>query len=517
MNRFNRRQFLKLGSSALALPLLESIPGSAFAATASGSVNRVFFYVLSNGWYEDQIFPKSTAYQTGAEGVRYIPLSSISGSMSQFFTDAKWSSFKSRMNLMRGFDILAPGSPQGGHDMKIALCAGSDGSSVSGSNTSIDNLIANAAGFYPSTPHRKSINVAPPGNHNSSKYNYSFQNGSNKAQIGGPAALFSDLFSTGVPSGTGGGGTVTTTTMASASDPYLSRRIAINHAISRINSLATNGRFSSADKLKLTEYGSFLNSILPTIVAPTTSSGTTTSGSSTGSIGSSCAVPPSPSGINEDANATGTSVEARIQSCLYQIYMAFNCQLTNVAVMHPVVAHTDCWHMGDTGNDNYHQLVGHTRHLTNYYKYKGWVFDQLLYFLKLMDSTKDSNGLTMLDNSLVVVISNDACSIHSCQDIPVITIGGLGGKIKTGNFINYQRTDAPQMTGEMEINQSSSEAGSYYHRYTYNLGRPLGSFFSTIMNALKISHSGIGDYSSSGNYAAFSSASGKIASLPIIT
>lgn len=139
-------------------------------------------------------------------------------------------------------------------------------------------------------------------------------------------------------------------------------------------------------------------------------------------------------------------------------------------------------------------------------QHKGWVLDQLIYLLNLMDATKESNGLSMLDNSLVVLISNGACSIHSYQDIPVITFGSLGGALKTGNYINYQRTTAPQLIGGHDGGPA----------YKYNLGRPLASFYTTLLNALKISHTGFGNYvNAETNYSEFITAQAKQANLPV--
>lgn len=253
-----------------------------------------------------------------------------------------------------------------------------------------------------------------------------------------------------------------------------------------------------------------INQLMPSLAPPT--------GGGTGP-GAGCVKPTLPSGINESFNsASGNQV--RLRACLDQIYMAFNCQLTNVAVFHLVVAYdTGNWEMGDGGNDVYHQLAGHSYDLARYLKYNGWVYDQLLYLLNMMDATTESNGRTMLDNSLVVVVSNDACAVHSYRDLPVVTFGSLGGALKTGNYINYQRPEAKKMVGGgLSYVPAPNANGEYGYEYNYNLGRPLGAFYNTLLNVLNISHSGFGAYvDAAGNYSAFTTAAAKLKSLPIIT
>lgn len=509
MKNWSRRNFIKAGATTLTIPFLESIPNVAMAASASGSLKRIMFFCLSNAWYEDIIFPKSKSYLTGAEGVRYIPLNSLSGDISQMFTAAKYGNLKSKMNLMRGFDLLSTPGGSGGHRLQYALGASDELGSSSVTNSSIDALISNSSQFYPTAPFKTFLNAFPVKDGRADKYNYSYQGGSSRSVLGGPTSIFTEFFSGSLPSTGGGGGTTTPTT---PTDTNLSRRIALEGALSKISAIAKSTKLSTSDKAKLDAHGTLISKLLPSIAAPTGTGGGSVS------VGGSCSKPSITSGINESVSSSSGN-QARLRACMDQIYMAFNCQLTNMAVLHPYVAYdSGNWEMGDTGNDQYHQLAGHHYDPAQYLKLKGWLFDQLLYLINMMDSTKESNGLTMLDNSLIVVVSNDACSIHSTEDIPVITFGSLGGLLKTGNYINYQRTDSTSRTGELEISNAPNAAGEYYYRYNYNLGRPFGQFYTTLLNVLKIPHSGFGSYADSGGkYSQFTSAAGKQASLPIIT
>jgi len=496
----NRRAFLKTSMMTLSIPFLESLSSKAFGATVSAQNKRVLFFCLSNAWYQDQIFPSTTNYLTGAEGVRYVPLNSISGDISPLLPSNKFEKYKSKMNVMRGFDLTEVGG--GGHSQLFALGASNERGSNPVKNT-IDTIIANSSEFYATTPFRKSLNAVPINDGAYYNYNYSFQNGEQRSILTGPTSIFTDFFS-GNSVLPGSGSTSQTTTV----DSNLSRRLALNSALTKLSSLSSSSKLSADDKRKLSEHADMINKLLPTI-APST-------GAQTSDSGASCTKPTISQGLNESIKSTSGN-QARLRACLDQIYMAFNCQLTNVAYVHPVVAYdTGNWDMGDSGNDAYHQMAGHKHDVPSYLKYKGWVFDQLLYLLGLMDSTKESNGLSMLDNSLVVVVSNDACSIHSYQDIPVITFGSLGGAFKTGNYINYQRVNAKQETGVLEIPNGNDTIG-YYYTYKYNLGRPLNSLYTTILNSLKITNSGFGNYvDAATHYSEFITDTAKKASLPLL-
>ncbi len=504
MKPLSRRNFLKAGSISLTIPFLESFPGLAQAASASGSLKRILFFGLSNAQYENMLMPTSTTYMTGPQGVRYIPLNSITGDVSRIFTAAKYNGLKSKMNIMRGFDLVVGNETVGaGHDILIPLTA-CDGKGTAANvqmKDSIDTVIANSPLFYPNTPFRKVLNAVPV-SEQGFRYNYSLQGGSQRAQLEGPSKIFADFFSGTLP---GDVGTPTTPI-----DTNLSRRLALNSAVSKLSALTNSSRLSAADKMKLSQHTDMVNNLIATLAPPT--------GGTTPGAGQGCAKPTLASGINESFNSASGN-QARLKACLDQIFMSFLCQLTNMAVFHPVVAYdTGNFEMGDGGNDVYHQMAGHNYEPDKYLRYNGWVYDQLLYLLNLMEGTRESNGLTMLDNSLVVVLSNDACGVHSYQDFPVVTFGSLGGLIKTGNYINYQRTNMPTLVGgHLSTVPSPNAAGEYYYKYNYQLGRPLGSFHTTLLNVLKIPHSGFGDYSDpNGNYSQFTTAAAKQESLPIL-
>jgi len=58
--------------------------------------------------------------------------------------------------------------------------------------------------------------------------------------------------------------------------------------------------------------------------------------------------------------------------------------------------------------------------------------------LTKLQETKEGTG-TMLDNTLLVFMSDSANQQHSWRNAnwPIVLVGNLGGKLKTGQFVSY--------------------------------------------------------------------------------
>jgi hypothetical protein len=64
-------------------------------------------------------------------------------------------------------------------------------------------------------------------------------------------------------------------------------------------------------------------------------------------------------------------------------------------------------------------------------------FDLIARLMKKLEAVKEGDG-TMLDNTLIVYLSDGAEGHHSrCWEWPMVVIGDLGGKLKTGRYIDY--------------------------------------------------------------------------------
>ena len=68
-----------------------------------------------------------------------------------------------------------------------------------------------------------------------------------------------------------------------------------------------------------------------------------------------------------------------------------------------------------------------------------WMNEQLAYLLGKLDQMVESDGSTVLDNTLVLCCNELGHSgFHTHQNMPFMLIGGLRGTLRTGRFIKYE-------------------------------------------------------------------------------
>ena len=96
-------------------------------------------------------------------------------------------------------------------------------------------------------------------------------------------------------------------------------------------------------------------------------------------------------------------------------------------------------------------------------------FDQIGALVKKLDSVPEGDG-TMLDQTLIVVLSDHGSLHHpSFDEFPFVTIGNVGGALKTGRYLHYPN-----------------------HQYSGN--RTIGSFYTALMHAAGAPRDGFGQF-----------------------
>jgi uncharacterized protein DUF1588 len=67
-----------------------------------------------------------------------------------------------------------------------------------------------------------------------------------------------------------------------------------------------------------------------------------------------------------------------------------------------------------------------------------WYAEQVAYLVGKMDAVVESNGKTMLDNSLVIWTNGlGKGNNHSRQNIPYVLLGSAGGYLATGRYLQF--------------------------------------------------------------------------------
>ncbi len=134
------------------------------------------------------------------------------------------------------------------------------------------------------------------------------------------------------------------------------------------------------------------------------------------------------------------------ENMLDLITQAFVCDRTRVATLQwanaaddtifkskgIAMSHHEATHGGTSGAFN-SELKSNVRNMA-----AQWYAERFAYVVDKMSKINDTNGKTLLDNTLIVWTtehSNDG--EHSRRNIPFITAGSAGGTIKTGNYFDF--------------------------------------------------------------------------------
>jgi hypothetical protein len=130
---------------------------------------------------------------------------------------------------------------------------------------------------------------------------------------------------------------------------------------------------------------------------------------------------------------------------------ALICGLTNVVTISSAAGESDFditftglgfkksrHHAGHGGSEN-----GLT-YLETYEVIRRYHFDLIAGLCKKLEGIKEGDG-TMLDNTVIVYLSDGAEAHHSrCWEWPMVVIGDMGGRLKSGRYIDYPGYGQPK-------------------------------------------------------------------------
>ena len=89
------------------------------------------------------------------------------------------------------------------------------------------------------------------------------------------------------------------------------------------------------------------------------------------------------------------------------------------------------------GVSKQHHGASHYDTEADYQKIVHFEVSQLAYLAQRLDAMREGES-TVLDNSCLLFLSNMwSGTKHDNKKVPVVTIGGLGGKLETGRALNY--------------------------------------------------------------------------------
>jgi hypothetical protein len=409
----DRRQFLKgLGVTipAVALPLLRSSP--LFAATAPV---RLVVLFTPNGTILDTFWP------TGAGTTWTIPAGGILEPL------MPW---KAKMNVLHGVHYKSaeagPGAAHqkgpiacltGGHALNGNMNGGNNSPSGYADRISVDQYIATKWGNVTRlSTVEAGISVSEGGNRHAISYL-----GANQPVFptSDPAKVFDRVFANfAAPAPSGG-----TAPDGAAMQLLAERKSVLDYVNSDLTRLAN--RLPGDERVRLDRHLDSLRE-LERQIAPTVVSG------------KGCA-PAAPAALSlTDAASYPMVTKAQLDN----VFMTLACdqsRLVHVVWNGETSQQTFPW-LGI--NDPHHTMShvddGNKPTHDKLTKVNNWYAQQVAYLVGKMDAVVESNGKTMLDNSLVIWTNGlGKGNNHSRDNIPWALLGSAGGYLATGRYLQF--------------------------------------------------------------------------------
>jgi hypothetical protein len=459
---FSRRMWLRGAAGAtLSIPFLPSL---ARQAAADPSPERRFVCFFSrNGQFKSEWFPSVTAPNRIQENVHHLPLREIDGPISHV-VGPHFDGLRDKLTFLMGLDGLSGGD----HNYCFPLTAsshtagGSDKSSTPFWPYSVDAVLERSDKFYPSRPALGALRLSPDRRSNNRSMSWFKEDGvaRNLPTQWSSASVFQSLFDDSGPD---------------AEEMRRTRRqLVIDRVKDDYDRLNRNPRLGSEDRRRLSNYVDHLRDIETHLAnAPSIS----------------CSGPGlrvEPTGRFEDGQ------EIVYQNHFDILVAALACGVTKIGTVFCSHPQTDGEEGGFHGNSHGTDDAA-ARQSVAFNEFIGRRFVELC---EKMDAFTETDGTTLLDNSIVLwgqEISNG--NGHNNFDMPVLVAGSGGGRLRTGELIDYRAR--PQRTWTR---------GSYYH-----LGRPYNQLLTTFMTALGLGPEdwelegtpGFGDYQLMGHRYAF--------------
>lgn len=481
----SRRHFLRGMGYSLFIPLLPSLLPREARAQLAAPPTRFLAMTGVNGMYPQDFWPSfdAPAIFNGMNDVRYKALSELGGAAVSNVLGTQFNSVINKINLLRGLDGTT--ETPGGHSFAPYTSPALSGSFSGGFGYSVDAVIADSSLIYPSAPALRALRVSP---HLRTDFNwsYSYSNGSNLSAYSSDAAVFNMLFKDLM--------TTPSTPMANPLD--IRKKKVVDLVIEDYRKLMNSMKISANDRAKVANYFDLLSDIQGRLTTP----------------------PPEPTNsCRKPANTTAADIVTAYRNHMDMIVAAFACGLTRVAVMHIPHYDSDANAVAGSGGPpgSHHSESHEVTSYSNsglYLKFSKWQAARVAEMLVKMDAFKEADGSSVLDNSFVIWTNEMAeGKLHSLIGMPVMTAGGAGGKIRTGNFIDYRQRPLATI---------NADGYGYY----LDLGRPYNELLVTAFHVMgmtspasfeKKSVQGFGDYLFADRYSKYFNA-GKRNPLPFL-
>lgn len=401
----SRRMFLQgSGGFLLGIPTLVSLlqkPERAAAQAATPPVRWVQ-WITDHGQFDANFWPAAQwtpSEQTPVAGIKTRALGAIEGRMS-LVLGPEFDAVRGKMNLLRGLNLIYGRNL---HNACAPTCASwpREDNHIPAFSHSIDSIMEKSAKVYPSPSRVPALRLTPgvKSAYKWGSFSWTTQNGQafKLPAHDSTAAALNSVF----PGGAGGGG--------GKNDPTIAARTRLTDQVyGDYRAVAGSSALSTADRLQLSHYMDLLADLQKRM-----------------SIEAPACTPPSQLSQSDfdvlHTNAIDIAVVA--MACGATRVVAYHCYQGSPSQYDEETFHA--WAHND-GPKHGQMMV--------------WRYKQLAKLIRRMDEVVDTDGKKLLDNSFLYAnneLSDPGHGGRHLQNMPIVTAGGAGGKITTGQYIDF--------------------------------------------------------------------------------
>ncbi|MEM9067215.1 MAG: DUF1552 domain-containing protein [Myxococcota bacterium] len=433
VRKIGRRFFLLgAGGAMLSIPALRSILPKAHAQDPATPRRMVSFMTGHGGVWQPEMFPReSMAGERLAhpvhDGHRGRLTPEVEGGETVLSPTLRAAALTpalvSKMNVLRGLDVPF----YYGHAAHILGSYGPLTSTIDTpelivpDNVTADQVLARSSAVYPFEPRLRTMALSDGG--------VAFRDpamgpagGFRPVERLSPRAFFDAVF---VPS------------TEPTPEPIESPLESVQESYRRLlaGRFGAGSRLSRADRRRLEQYLETLSTLEAGRGAPV--------GASCDEVGPIAGLEDEPIGLITEENYR------RINQLIVAAFMCDSCRVVHANVdtysWGGVSMSHDDWHATDprASDEGTARTEAHrARQLTQTY-----FATALMDLVTQLDSISDGEG-TLLDNSLVWWASECGASTHHGDSIPVVSFGSAGGRIATGNYLDFRNRSTPEFTSD---------------------------------------------------------------------
>lgn len=406
-NRASRRMFLQgAGGAMLGIPLLSSLLPREARSDADDPPVRYLQWVTDHGQYEQNFWPAQQHAPTATatfggqtfDGIRTRDLTSIGGTLSTVL-GPEFDALRAKTNVIRGLGMVVDAHL---HNACAPTCASypREDNHIPFFSHSVDSVLETAASVYPLPVKSPALRMTPgvSSAYKWGSFSWTTQNGeafklpAHETTAAAADAVF------------GSGGEMP------MEDPAVARRLRlVDRVLEDYRAVRDSGKLATADKVQLSNYMDLLGDVQRQIGLEL------------------------PIGCERPAPVDEVDFDALHTNAINIAVAAMLCRATRVVAYH-------CYQgsPADYDEETFHAWAHDDANLHG--GLMKWRYRQLARLIAAMDAFTDTDGKTLLDNSFLYAgneLSHPGHGEGHLQNMPVITAGGAGGRIATGQYIDF--------------------------------------------------------------------------------